>query len=138
MSLRVSRNAGYEAQRCWTKATFTKLLYKDCFTTFAMTNDNITKDNSMESFEKLIPIIFLIIWTIVAVLGKKKKQKALLTSCKIPLRTYLQSLSSPLPKNCRKRSNRKKQKSRKQKKPESKKVKKWKLKYQIKILNRWK
>ena len=41
-----------------------------------MTNDNITKDNSMESFEKLIPIIFLIIWTIVAVLGKKKKQKA--------------------------------------------------------------
>ena len=30
----------------------------------------------MESFEKLIPIIFLIIWIIVAVLGKKKKQKA--------------------------------------------------------------
>ncbi len=30
----------------------------------------------MESFEKLIPIIFLIIWTVIAVLGKKKKKQA--------------------------------------------------------------
>jgi len=29
----------------------------------------------MDSFEKLIPILFLIIWSIVALMGKKKKQK---------------------------------------------------------------
>ena len=52
MSLLVSRNAGY-----------------------AMTNENITKDDSMESFTKLIPIIFLIIWTIIAIKGKKKKKQ---------------------------------------------------------------
>jgi hypothetical protein len=41
-----------------------------------MTNNSITKDYSMESFEKIVPLIFFIIWAIVAVLGKKKKQKA--------------------------------------------------------------
>lgn len=30
----------------------------------------------MESFTKLIPIIFLIIWTIIAIKGKKKKKQA--------------------------------------------------------------
>lgn len=30
----------------------------------------------MESFTKLIPIIFLIIWTIIAIKGKKKKKRA--------------------------------------------------------------
>ena len=30
----------------------------------------------MDSFEKLLPIIFLIIWTIIVMLGKKKKKQA--------------------------------------------------------------